>query len=575
MTKPIVMTPHSGERSRECSSLVAGRPGQSLRSDAKRPVLSFRVTSPASGLDLPVRFVCASTQDIDRSCTQAWEAFYAIRDRSPLERANLIERIGRAVRTAGDTLIETAVRETGLGPARLVAERERVIANCDMLAAQVRDGSWAGPTIDSAEVARRPIAKPDLRQMLRPVGPVAMLGSASSPIMSGPAGLDAMSALAAGCPVVFKGHPQTPETGLIATKAIASALEISGFHAGCYSILLSGGSKGEEVTSRLVTHECIRAVGFTGSRLTGEQIARLAQNRDDPIPVFAIMGGINPVFVLPGAVESSIDAIAERLFLAITNAAGQTCAKPGLIFVARGGETEVLTRNIAEAMNRLGPQTMVSRDIRRRYIERFNEIGKLSGVELRGGSPQAGHRASALLDKDDETPVRASAGLFRTTYTMFRQHATLHDEIFGPSAIVVVTDSPEQLIEAAATIQGCLAASIWCHGRDEALTRQLTMTLDIRAGRLVYNGVPTGLELCPSLVHGGPYPASTQPHTSAAGPKSLLRWTRPICYQNAPGAILPQELRDGNPLRVTRLVDGLPTREQKTRKRRADGSRAA
>jgi 2,5-dioxopentanoate dehydrogenase len=575
MAKPIVMKHKSGQRTREHTSLVAGRPGQSLRADASRPVLSFRVISPASGLDLPARYVCASTEDIDRACGQAWEAFYALRERSPLERANLLERIGRGLSAIGDDLVQEATRETGLSPARLVAERERVIANCELLATCVRDGSWVEPTLDTAQASRRPMPKPDLRRMLRPLGPVAVMGSASSPIVTGPAGFDAMSALAAGCPVVYKAHPQTPGTGLLVAKAISEAIDIAGFHGGCNSILLCGGSKGDEVTTQLITHECIRAVGFTGARQVGERIAQIAQGRDDPIPVFAIMGGINPVFVLPGAVEAGVEAIAERLFLSITNAAGQTCAKPGLIFVARGGETETLTRTIASAMNRLDPQTLVSRDVRRRYIERFREIGQLAGVELRGGSPQGGHRESASRDAHDGTPVRGSPGLFRTTFTMFRQHATLHNEVFGPAAIVVVVDSPEQLVEAAASVHGCLAASIWCHGSDEMLTRKLTMTLDLRAGRIVYNGVPTGLELCPSLVHGGPYPASTQQHASAAGPMSLSRWTRPICYQNAPGALLPQELRDSNPLHVKRLVDGMLTRKEKTRKRSHKPPKAA
>lgn len=577
MLKPIVhmkSTSDAGSARAEVS-LIAGRPGAEPRADGSRPVLAFKVTSPSTGRELESKYFCATKENVEQACEQAWEAFYALRSASPHDRAQLLDRIGQMLSDLGDELVYTAAAETGFSPVRLVAERERCAANCAQLAEVVRSGAWCRPSIDQGEAARRPIPKPDLRRMLRPLGPVAVMGSASSPLLTGAAGSDAMSALAAGCPVVYKAHPQLPGTTLLIAKMIASAIDVFGPHPGCFSTLLAGGSKAHTVAVELVRNECIRAVGFTGTRAVGDQIVRLAQTRDDPIPVFALMGGINPVFVLPGAVESSGAIIAERLFLSISNATGQSCVRPGLIFMARGGEMEALVRSLADAMNRLDPQVMVSREIRDRYIARFEQIAQLSGVELRGGSPQGGHRSSAYSGASDAMPVCASPGLFRTTFATFQQHATLHEEVFGPSAILVITDTPEHLTNAAASIQGCLTASVWCHASDEPLAARLSTILDVRAGRVVFNGVATGLELCPSLVHGGPYPASSQPFGTAAGPDSILRWARPTCYQNAPTPMLPQELRDANPLGVTRQLDGRPSSAAISRKRPTNITRAA
>lgn len=557
MTTPVTPAPPS--RARVLGrSIIAGRTAQA---DSKpSPAQIFRAFDPVKGEPLPTVFVAAASEEVDAACLAAWQAFHAMGTRPPSDRAALLEAIADGIMDLGDELIAVASDETGLGPVRLVSERERTVSTLRLFADLIRSGEWVQATIDTGQPSRRPIPKPDLRRMLRPLGPAAVFGASNFPLAYSTAGGDTASALAAGCPVVVKGHPAHPGTGELVAQAITAAVAQRGFHPGTFSFLHSGGARERGVGEELIRHPCIRAAGFTGSFGGGMSLARLAAERPDPIPVFAEMGSTNPVFLLPDALETQAGAIAERLVASVTAASGQMCTCPGLLFAVRSDGAEALMRGIAEAFNRAPPQPMLNPRVRANFARRAEEIAAVPGVEIRGGSVQAAHgRAGGVETKEAEEakgPIWASPVLFRTTFETFRRRPTLHEEIFGPATALVVCDTPDQLAEAAATIQGSLTGTIWMSSNDGTLAKSLQTILEQRVGRIIYNGVPTGVEVCASMVHGGPYPATNQPQTTAVGDFAITRWCRPVCYQNAPEPVLPPELRNANPMGIQRLVNG-------------------
>lgn len=535
-------------------SIVAGQPAPEPRS--VDPGSVFRGIDPASGRELPTPFIPATPEDIDRAGWQAWQAFFAMGQRSASDRAALLERIADGLASMGEALIAAATDETGLGPARLVSERDRTINTLRMFADVVRDGSWVQASIDTAQPSRRPVARPDLRRMLRPLGPVAVFGAGNFPLAYSTAGGDTASALAAGCPVVVKGHPGHPGTGELAARAVADAVAKLGFHPGTFSFL-HGGAVGSPrdfaIGEHLVRHAAIRAVGFTGSFSGGMALARVAAARPDPIRVFAEMGSVNPVFVLPDAAETQTQAIAERLAGSITNSNGQMCTCPGLIVGVRSSGMEALVRALAAALEATPAQPMLNRRVLAAYARRVGETARTAGVEVRAGTLPETPAPGA----DAPGPLRCSPVLLRTTGAVFLKSPALHDEIFGPAAIAVVCESEEELFQAAAAIHGSLTGTIWATGADTPAATRLHQVLEQRVGRLIYNGVPTGVEVCASMVHGGPFPATNQPHATSVGPLSIRRWCRPVCYQNAPDEMLPPELRAANPLRIRRMVNGM------------------
>lgn len=523
--------------------------------------LAFRAVNPATGAEIPTLYIAATAGEVDRACRAAWDAFYDLLDRPASLRADLLDAVADRLdsKPVGDPLIDVAVAETGLQAHRLVSERERTVATLRLFASLVRDGSWTRPAIDHADLNRRPLVKPDLRRMLRPLGPVAVFGAGNFPLAYSACGGDTASALAAGCPVIVKGHPAHPGTGEFVAACVAEAVKAVGLHAGTYSYLHAGGSRENAVGHELVKNPFVRAVGFTGSFAGGAAMAALAAQRPDPIPVFAEMGSINPVFMLPQAMAAGARSIAERLFTSITNSSGQQCTKPGLLFAVRGDGLEELERLLAEAMNAAEPQPMLSPRIHANYLRRLAELAAIEGVHVRAGPTPASMLESTGTQRGRvKTPYPGWPVLLRTRFDVFRSAPTLLDECFGPSTLLVVADSTDQLFEAAALLRGSLTAAIFAGGLDANLARSLQRILEVRVGRLIFNGVTTGVEVCASTVHGGPFPATNMPHTSAVGHLAIERWCRPVCYQNAPDAMLPPELRDGNPLRLARLSDGTP-----------------
>lgn len=519
----------------------------------------FRAFDPARGIDLEPGFHAATTSELERACRAAWEAFTSRRgttlDDKPanIQRSAMLEQAAANIAALGDDLIDRCSFETGLPPARLVSERERTVLQLRMFAALVREGSWVRASIDYGDANRRPLPRPDLRKMLKPLGPVAVFGAGNFPLAYSAAGTDASSALAAGCPVIVKGHPAHPGTGELVARALSRAVAWAGLHPGTYSYLLAGGSREQSVGKELVTHPCIRAVGFTGSPAGGMALANLGAARviagiPDPIPVFAEMGSVNPVFILPSAIASQTEQLAERLANSATASVGQMCTCPGLIFVPRTDGIIAFERALTDAFGRAQAAPMLSYRIASNYAQRCNELLAIPGVELCSGS----HPDPV----EPGRPLRMRPALLRTTYETFRRNIALREECFGPSTILVVCNGEDDLHDAAGMIQGSLTASIFAAGHDAALALQIQTTLEQRVGRIVFNGVPTGVEVVASTVHGGPYPATNQPNSTAVGPLAIERWCRPVSYQNAPESMLPPELRDDNPLRIARQIDG-------------------
>lgn len=525
---------------------------------------TFGSFDPGRGRPTGRKYQAATDAEVDRAAEAAWEAFGELRQIEPEKRAALLDDLAERITALGQDLSEICTEETGLGSSRVISERERTTNMARMFAGFVRDGSWCRACIETGDATRKPVPKPDLRRILHPLGPVAVFGASNFPLAYSTAGGDTASALAAGCPVIVKGHPLHPGTGEIIAMAIAEAVKAAGLPEGMFSFLHAGGKRERAIGERLVKHPCVRAVGFTGSLGGGTAIEKMGRDRESPIPVFSEMGSTNPVFVLPSAVESKGAAIAERLVGSATVACGQMCTCPGLIFAIRSPELESLERGLIDGFNGLEPQVMLSPGMRDRYEAELERARSIDGVEQKAGS--AGGKAER---SDDIEPVLGYPALLRTTGATFLRERKLREEIFGPTTILVVCSDEGELKRCAGAMIGSLTGSIFAGQYDAGLAGDMQVILENRVGRVIFNGVPTGVEVNSAMVHGGPFPATTAPHTTAQGMMAMERWCRPISYQNAPDAMLPPELRDKNPLNIEREVNGERTREPVSRAARA------
>lgn len=463
-------------------------------------------------------------------------------------RAAFLRVIARRLLDLGDPLLERCEAETGLPRPRLVSERGRTLAQVEMFAALVEEGSWVDARLERPQPARQPQPKPDLRRLLVPLGPVAVFGASNFPLAFSVAGGDTVSALAAGCPVVVKGHPGHPGTSELVARAILAALSECGLPAGVFS-LVQGASPA--VGQALVTQPEIRAVGFTGSLRAGRALLAAAARRAEPIPVFAEMGSCNPLFVLPGALAARGEAIAAGLAASVTLGAGQFCTSPGLVVLVAGPDADAFLARLGALLAGSAAGTLVHAGIKAGYDEGLRAHLATPGVELVAQSVAAGPCAAtearpALLAVDAETFLRAPR---------------LMEELFGPATLAVRCRHEGERRAVAAALPGQLTASL--HGTPAELPghRDLFDLLQARVGRLLVNGYPTGVEVCPSMQHGGPWPASSDARFTSVGTAALQRFARPVCFQDVPAALLPEELRDENPRGLLRLVDGRPTRE--------------
>jgi NADP-dependent aldehyde dehydrogenase len=456
-------------------------------------------------------------------------------------RAAFLERIADEIGGSGD-LIDAAHVETSLPRERLVAERARTVGQLRLFASLVREGSWLDARIDRAIPDRQPLPKPDIRRMLIPIGPVAVFGASNFPLAFSVAGGDTASALAAGCPVVVKGHPAHPATSELAARAIVNAVTSTGMPPGVFSLLQSTRN---DIAIALVTHPRTKAVGFTGSLRAGRALFDAAAGRPDPIPVYAEMGSVNPVFLLPGALGARGEAIAEGLVNSATLGVGQFCTNPGLT-IAMGDEAlERCVRRIRELIAGAQPGMMLYPALLEAFEAGVRRLSTMEGVSTIRASDNIG---------------QARPSLFETAADVFLRHGEIGHEVFGPSTVLVRCASRDEMEAVARRLEGQLTATI--HGTPEELNAytSLVSILEDKAGRLIVNGFPTGVEVCAAMQHGGPYPATTDSRSTSVGTAAIHRFARPVAYQGFPQSLLPVELQDPNPRGIWRLVDGEMTK---------------
>jgi NADP-dependent aldehyde dehydrogenase len=509
---------------------------------------SLRGVDPSTGAALEPPFHEATRAEVDRAARAAETAFEPYAGLPPERRAAFLRAIAAELLALGDALLERAARETALPRARLESERARTLHQIEIFAALVEEGSWVGARLDRAQPERRPVPKPDLRRMLVPLGPVAVFGASNFPLAFSVAGGDTISALAAGCPVVVKAHPAHPGTSELAGRAIAAAARAPGVPGGVFA-LVQGASNA--VGEALVAHPLIQAVAFTGSLRGGRALFDAAARRPHPIPVFAEMGSSNPVFVLPGALAERGDAIAQGLAAAVTLGVGQFCTNPGLTALIASPVADAFVRALGQRLAGAPAGTLVHAGLKAAYDDGLRERAALPGVSLAARAEARGANPA----------TEAQAALLVAGAAAFGAHARLRDELYGPATLAVRCRDETELLELARGLHGHLTATV--HGTDADLERnaELLSVLRRKAGRLIVNGYPTGVEVCPSMQHGGPYPAATDPRVTSVGTAAILRFARPVCFQGFPQAALPAELRDENPRGLQRLVDGVPSRD--------------
>jgi NADP-dependent aldehyde dehydrogenase len=509
----------------------------------------FRAQDPATGAALDPEFAEATPAESDAAARAAESAFEAYAAVGPEARAAFLRAIGERIQAHGAALLERVQAETGLPRPRLEGERGRTVGQLGLFADLVSEGSWVDARIDRALPDRQPARRPDVRRLLVPLGPVAVFGASNFPLAFSVAGGDTASALAAGCPVVVKAHPAHPGTSEWVARAVLEAARATGMPEGVFS-MVHGASPA--VGQALATHPAIQAVAFTGSLRAGRALFDAAARREAPIPVFAEMGSANPVFVLPEALATRGEEIAQALAGSVTLGAGQFCTNPGLTFVPRSDAAEAFVARLGALLGAAPAGTMVHAGIAASYESELAAVAAIPGVAL----------ASRSESRGPQPATEARAALLVTDHASWAASARLGHELYGPATLAVRCATRAELLAAARALHGHLTATVHGTERDLLEHADLVGVLLRRVGRLVVNGVPTGVEVCPAMHHGGPYPATTDPRATSVGTAAILRFARPVCYQDVPQALLPPELRDANPRGIWRLLDGRLTKEE-------------
>ena len=509
---------------------------------------TFKAYDPTLGVEIEPDFAAATPLEVDRAMQLAGEAFPIYRRKSGEERAVFLETIADEIEGLGDALIERCDAETGLGIPRLTGERGRTVGQLRLFASLVREGSWVDARIDTAIPDREPLPKPDARLMLMPVGPVIVFGASNFPLAFSAAGGDTASALAAGCPVVVKAHRSHAGTAELVGRAIQAAVKACGMPEGVFSLIHGSGTV---VGAALVQHPIAKAVGFTGSLNGGRALFDLAAARHEPIPVYAEMGSLNPIFVLRGALEERGEAFAQGLCASVTLGAGQFCTNPGLVLGLDGESMDKFIDSAETAFAEAAPATMLNPGIRDAYETGIGMFERTEGVALLARSKS----------EIDSGKTQAGAHVWTTDIDSFTSNPELSEEVFGPTTLVVRCKAKAELIRAANMLGGHLTATI--HGTEEDLAEHMDLVeiLERKVGRIIFNGFPTGVEVCHSMHHGGPYPATSDGRSTSVGTAAIFRFTRLVCFQAFPQAGLPDDLKDSNPNGIWRLVNGEYTNE--------------
>ncbi len=499
--------------------------------------------SPLNSQPLEPGFYQAEQAQVDAALDLAESAFQNYSATPAGKRAEFLETIAANILSLGDALLDRAHLETGLPKDRLTGERGRTIGQLKMFAELLREGSWVDARIDTAQPDRKPLPKVDLRRMLVPIGPVVVFGSSNFPLAFSVAGGDSASALAAGCPVIVKAHSAHPGTAEMVAGAVRTAVQSCGLPEGTFSMLHGSG---RTIGSALAKHPHTRAIGFTGSREAGRSLFDIASSRKSPIPVFAEMASLNPIFILPGAMQERAAKIAEGLKNSFTLGVGQFCTKPGLVFAVEGPHLESFKQTLIAAVESAIPGTMLHSGICDAYHHGLAIVSKTHGVTSLAASNQPASK----------TQTQAQPVALQTTAENFLKHPQLAEEVFGPFTLLVTAKNTAELLTLAQSLEGQLTATLHATPSDLSTSADLLHTLQRKAGRLILNAFPTGVEVCPSMQHGGPYPATTDSRFTSVGTASIARWVRPVSYQSFPQELLPDELKDSNPLKIQRIIDG-------------------
>lgn len=522
-------------------SIINGKPRETSGAE-------FAGIDPVTGKRLEPVYHSAGSEEVDLAATLAEQAFEIFSKTPGKEKAVFLRHIADGLEAVKAGLVERAHLETALPEARLQGEAMRTINQLRLFAQVVEEGSWLMVRIDPAQPDRKPMARADIRSMLRPLGPVAVFGASNFPLAFSVAGGDTASAFAAGCPVIVKAHSAHPGTSEIVAQVICNSVRECGLPAGTFAVLFGSGA---QVGAALVEHPAVKAVGFTGSLSAGRSLMELAAARPEPIPCFMEMSSTNPLFVLPEALETRGAQIAAGLFGSFTMGVGQFCTKPGLVFLPRNKAADALVAELASRVNQAGAAPMLTDGISKSYK---------SGVAVREGNSQATVLAQPEIT-NEMGPVDVLPVLFQANAADLSRDPHLEKEIFGPTTLVIRYDDQAELIGAVRALEGQLTATL--HGTDADLAAfgDLISILEGKAGRLLVNGFPTGVEVCHAMVHGGPFPATSDSRHTSVGTQAIYRFARPVCYQDFPQAALPVELKNENPLGILRMIDGVFTRD--------------
>ena len=504
--------------------------------------LTFNAVNPATTKEIEPLFYEATLDEVNLAVNKADEAFKVYRKKSGKEKAEFLEAIAEEILALGDELILRCVTETGLPEARITGERIRTTNQLKLFAGLIREGSWLDARIDLAQPERQPIPKPDIRSVQIALGSVGIFGASNFPLAFSVAGGDTASALAAGCTVVVKAHPAHPGVCELIGNAIINAVKKTGMPEGTFNMVHG---RSVDVGMAIVKHPLIKAIGFTGSFRGGKALFDAASQRQEPIPVYAEMGSTNPVFILPGALKDKKEEIAKGLTASVILGVGQFCTNPGLVFFENSKESDGFKETAAQNFKSVVSGVMLTSAIQKAYESGSEKLSAKNGIEILAKGITQGEGFQGI-------PF-----IFQTTSENFLESKELEEEVFGPSTLTVTADEKSELLKIAENLSGHLTITLWANEDDLKNYKDLIDIIERKAGRLIVNGFPTGVEVCHSMIHGGPYPATTDSHFTSVGTTAIKRFTRPVCYQNFPDSVLPDELKNSNPLNIWRLVEGV------------------
>lgn len=514
---------------------------------------TFRAVNPATGDALLPDYYVAVSSDIERACTLAHEAFSSFSRLPGKKRAEFLRTIAARIEAIEPALVERATRETALTEARLQNETARTCGQLRLFAQVLEEGTWVQARIESADPTRKPSPKPDIRSMYRPLGPVVVFGASNFPLAFSVAGGDTVSAFAAGNTVIVKAHPAHPGTSELVGQAIVEAVRHCGLPEGVFSLIFDDGI---EAGSALVRHRFVRAVGFTGSYRGGRALMDLVASRPDPIPVYAEMGSTNPVFILPHAARERAHQIGEGLHTSVTLGAGQFCTKPGLVILGSDNFAQPLATKLRELISASPASVLLTKGIHSAFC---------TGVEARSKLGRTTLLAQGIADPT-ATGYRVRTALFETDVAALQKNMHLAEELFGPSTLLVRYSDRDDLLQLARNMSGHLTATVHATDQDLRDFADLFAILETKVGRVILNGYPTGVEVSHAMVHGGPYPATSDGRSTSVGTQAIYRFVRLVCYQGFVDTLLPDELKDHNPLGIWRMVNGYLTRDALNRR---------